>query len=154
TDWLFVERATRHEDLDVVLRFLVRPVMMQIALLFVIGWSFWSQPAPDDAAAIEHNRPVSERLRRAAEISALLFCAIGVVMPLAFVTRELAAGWRLLMAQPGMVPNLLREIITPGLVALVAGLAVWNLARLSDSDRLHSRLCFVALLPGLCGNLT
>ncbi len=154
TDRLFLEHATGL-SLAASGRFLIRPLAIQIAVLLLIGWSLWNRHptiAANDITGDE--RPIKPAFGRCLHVTALGSFLFGVVCPLVLLAPGIVRGWDWLMQQTTLWSNLAKEMCTAGLVALVAGLAAWNLARAIVSSKLPQGLSALVGFPGLCGALT
>lgn len=169
TDKLFMDYATGL-SLGESTRYLVRPLIMQLAVLSMLGWSLWRRAGGDSALDREPGQPIDAFNQRVAEIVCLLMFLTGVVLPLFLLTRQLSAGWMWLWTQSSAVKSLATEMATSGLVALVAGLAAFcvplfvlrdpwlgPLARNEGEGTEPDLSLWIVsplVLPGLCGGLT
>lgn len=168
TDQLFMEYATGLSLSDSI-RFLIRPLAMQFAVLTLTGWSWWRPSGADSQLDREQERPVRPLTVHLAESACVLTFLIGVALPLCLLSREFTAGWTWLWTQPSAGRTLATEIATSGLVALVAGLAAFSVPLFAlraqspplprnggEEPKLESSVWLIVLLslPGLCGGLT
>lgn len=151
TDRLFTEHAQGLSVFD-SLRFLIRPLVMQLAVLAVIAWSLLRRA--DSGDVIEREIEIASPAQiAAAKALSIGWFLVGILVPLVLLSRDLSLGWTWLVNRPEAVTNLIVELSTAALVGLVAGLCARNISTLA----LHgsNQLPIVLLsIPGLCGGLT
>lgn len=151
TDRLFTEHAQGLSLTD-SLRYLARPLAMQLAVLAVIAMSlFRRHPAGD--AVDQEAESVSPATIAAAKLISAGWFVLGVIVPMVLLSRDLTSGWTWLVNRPEAVTNLIVELSTAALVGLVTGLLAWNLAFLALRGSNPLNIAMLSL-PGLCGGLT
>jgi iron(III) transport system permease protein len=148
TDRLFTEFATGL-PLAESGRYLIPPLVIQLAVLTLVGWGLWRRTEGTGESDVDGERPTQPVAELLAERFALGVFLIGVAGPLLLLSRELSAGWTWLIRQPSAAAHLAEEICTAGLVSLVAGLAAWTIGQTTKS-----RILLLTAVPGLCGGLT